>query len=231
NRGLWDRPERRKWFGGGYDYPGIHSIMVDPRNADRIIVGISCGGAWVTEDGGTTWANQANGMRADFVPPEQGGDPDIQDPHCIVQCPADPAVLWCQHHCGIFRSTDDCQSWHAIEGVQPSDFGFVVAVHPADGDTAWFAPATKDENRIPKDGKFVVTRTRDGGKTFETLDRGLPESEAYDLIYRHGLDVDPFGDRLALGSTTGSLWISENGGDDWQAISHHLPPIFTVRFV
>jgi hypothetical protein len=24
-RSLWDRPERKNWFGGGYDDPGIHS--------------------------------------------------------------------------------------------------------------------------------------------------------------------------------------------------------------
>ena len=77
-------------------------------------------------------------------------------------------MWWCQHHNGIFRSTDDLASWHEITGVKPSVFGFPVVVDPFDGDTAWFIPAIKDEKRIPVDGRLVVNRTRDGGKTFET---------------------------------------------------------------
>jgi hypothetical protein len=30
---------------------------------------------------------------------------------------------------------------------------------------------------------------------------------------------------LVFGSTTGSLWVSENGGDSWQTRSLNLPPI------
>jgi hypothetical protein len=114
--------------------------------------------------------------------------------------------------------------------VKPSTFGFAVAVHPHDPDTAWFIPAVKDEKRYPTDGRVVVNRTRDGGQTFETLTKGLPQSHAYDLVYRHALDVDATGDRLAFGSTTGSLWISENSGDSWRELAAHLPPIYAVRF-
>ncbi|MBF3244938.1 exo-alpha-sialidase, partial [Pseudomonas aeruginosa] len=102
--------------------------------------------------------------------------------------------------------------------------------HPRQPDTAWFVPATKDECRIPRDARFVVTRTRDGGHSFETLERGLPDGPAYDLVYRHGLDIDPSGERLAMGSTTGGLWLSENGGEDWRQLSANLPPIYCVRF-
>ena len=105
-----------------------------------------------------------------------------------------------------------------------------MAVHPADPDTAWFVPATKDEKRFPVGGRVVVTRTHDGGRMFETLTRGLPQEHAYDLVFRHALDVDESGTRLAFGSTTGSAWVSENGGDSWQAVSSHLPPIYAVRF-
>jgi hypothetical protein len=51
------------------------------------------------------------------------------------------------------------------------------------------------------------------------------------LTYRHGLDVDETGERLVFGSTTGSVWISEDGGDSWQNVSTHLPPVYAVRFV
>jgi photosystem II stability/assembly factor-like uncharacterized protein len=170
-------------------------------------------------------------MRAESAPPEQQYEPIGQDVHCVVQCAANPEVMWVQHHNGIFKSTDGAASWLEITDVKPSTFGFPVAVHPKDPNTAWFVPSTKDEKRCPTDGKVVVTRTRDGGKSFEILTKGLPQTYAYDLVYRHGLDVDESGNKLAFGSTTGSVWITENGGDSWQNVSSNLPPVYAVRFV
>ena len=115
--------------------------------------------------------------------------------------------------------------------MPPSSFGFAVAVHPREPDTAWFVPAVKDERRIPVDGKLVVTRTRDGGETFDVLREGLPQRHAYDLVYRHGSAVDDSGDRLAFATTTGGLYVSEDQGDHWLEISHALPPAHAVRFV
>jgi hypothetical protein len=230
NRPLWDLPERRQWFGGGYDVPGIHSICVDPRDSRRVLVGVSCGGAWLSEDGGATWSCRSHGMRAAYMPPDREFDPVVQDPHCLVQCRARPEALWVQHHNGIFRSEDGGRSWREIAGAPLSAFGFAVAVHPREGETAWFVPAVKDECRVPVDGRLAVTRTRDGGRTFDVLREGLPQEHAYDLVYRHALDVDESGDRLAFGSTTGSLWISEDQGDRWTCVSSNLPPIYCVRF-
>jgi hypothetical protein len=226
---LWHRPERLEWFGGGFDAPGIHSICPHPRRSDEVLLGISCGGAWVSRDGGSRWKLCADGMRADFMPPEQSGNPNIQDPHRIVRCEAQPDVLWSQHHCGIWRSTDNAASWHEVKAPL-SSFGFAVAVHPREADTAWFAPAVKDEKRVPVDGALVVNRTRDGGRTFETLREGLPQSDCYDLIYRHGLEVAADGRSLLMGSTTGNLWASDDGGERWRSVSTHLPPIAAVRF-
>lgn len=230
NRPLWDDPRREEWFGGGAEQPGIHSICVDPRDSDHVIIGISCGGAWRTRDAGASWAPCGPGMRAEYMPPERQFDVNVQDPHLIAQCGAAPDVLWVQHHNGIFKSVDGAASWTEIAGVSPSVFGFPVAVHPRDADTAWFVPAVKDEKRYPVSGRVVVTRTRDGGKTFEQLTKGLPQEHAYDLVYRHALDVDDTGERLMFGSTTGSLWVSENGGDSWTTVSSNLPPVYAVRF-
>ena len=105
------------------------------------------------------------------------------------------------------------------ECALPQLFGFAVAVHPRDGDTAWFVPEIKDEKRIPANGRFVVTRTRDGGKTFQTLSKGLPTEPAYDIVYRHGLEVSGDGNCLVMGSTTGGVWVSEDQGDSWQALA------------
>lgn len=229
-RSLWEDPRRKKWTGGGYDFAGIHSILVDPRDPAHVTVAVSVGGVWTTRDAGRRWALLGVGLRNDYTPKGMDEDPLMQDPHRVVQCPANPDRMWMQHHNGIFVSDDAGANWRELFGVRPSSFGFAVAVHPSDPDTAWFVPATKDEQRIPVHAKLVVTRTRDGGKSFEVLDAGLPDEPAYDLVYRHGLDVSADGQRLAFGSTTGSLWISEDQGDTWQCVSTYLPPINCVCF-
>jgi hypothetical protein len=164
------------------------------------------------------------------MPPEQREVGEVQDPHRVVQCPSAPDALWAQHHNGVFRSIDGSRSWHVVEAVQPSGFGFAVAVHPRDPGTAWFVPAKKDECRVPIDGRLVVARTSDGGQSFEVLRQGLPQRHAYDLVYRHALDIDQSGEALAMGSTTGGLWTSEDGGDSWRTASLNLPPVYQVLF-
>ncbi len=230
NDALWSLPSRSKWMGGGTVDTALHSICVDPRNSNRVGVAVSCRGVTLTEDGGKSWRVAGHGLRAEFMPPDQQYDPDIQDAHMIVQCPADPKVWWIQHHNGIFRSGDDLKSWDEIHTAPVSKFGFPVAVHPKNADTAWFAPAQKDEFRYPVDGKVVVQRTRDGGKSFDVLREGLPQENAFDLVYRHALVVDDTGERLAMGSTTGSVWTSDNGGETWALLSAHLPPVNALRF-
>ena len=230
-RSLWDNPARKEWLGGGYDYPGIHSIIVDPRDSKHITVGVSCGGVWESFNDGETWACCAEGMVAVYMPPERQRDPIIQDPHIVVASRNHPDAMWTQHHNGIFRTVDGCKKWTEVENAPVSNFGFACAVHPDDPDTAWFVPAVKDEKRVPVDGKLVVTRTRDGGENFDVLTEGLPQEHAYDIVFRHALDIDSSGECLAFGSTTGSLFASENQGEKWDCISRHLPPIYAVRFV
>lgn len=228
---LWDRPERKDWMGGGYDHPGLHTVLVDPRDPRKLTVAISTGGIWRSTDSGGSWALCGRGLRQDHVPPERTFDPGFQDPHRLAACAGAPETVWCQHHNGIFRSTDAAETFVEIRDVRPSAFGFAVAAHPEDPDTAWFVPAVRDERRIPVDGRLVVTRTRDGGRSFEALGRGLPERGAFDLVYRHGLDVDASGEHLAMGSTTGHLWIGDDGGARWRLVAGHLAPIAAVRFV
>jgi hypothetical protein len=227
---LWDVPERARWFGGGYDDAGIHSISPDPRDAGRVFIAISCGGVWQTGDSGAHWSVLGNGLIAPYVPPEQSVDSAIQDPHRVARCSGAPDVMWMQHHAGMYRSTDAGANWTQLR-PPGDDFGFAVAAHPRDPQTAWFVPALKDEIRMPRDGAFWVTRTSDGGSTWQVMREGLPQRDAYDLIYRHGLDVDQSGARLAMGSTTGALWTSDDGGERWELVNAHLPPIYAVRFV
>jgi hypothetical protein len=229
-KSLWDMPQRLEWMGGGYDSPGIHSIVVDPRDSRRLLIAVSTGGVWESRDAGENWNVRSSGMFAAYMPPDQRENPIAQDVHRMVACRSNPEFMYVQHHNAMFSSTDGAARWNEIREPALSCFGFAVAVDPNDCKTAWFVPAIKDEQRVPVGGRFAVTRTRDGGRTFEALSEGLPPVPAYDLVYRHGLDVDASGERLAMGSTTGGLWISENRGDSWQCVSAHLPPVNVVQF-
>jgi len=228
--GLWYHPDRKNWVGGGADFPGIHSILIDPRDADTVRIGVSCGGVWVSENAGESWDCRGVGQRAEYMPPEQALNPAAQDPHCVVQCPSEPNRVWIQHHNGIFRSDDSGDTCTEIFCKDPSSFGFATVVDPADPDTAWFIPGVRDQQRYPRDGSLVVTRTHDAGESFTVLTNGLPQRHAYDLVYRHSFSIDASGQRLAFGSTTGNFWISEDRGDTWSLVSSTLPPVYCVRF-
>jgi hypothetical protein len=216
-------------MGGGNEDTAMHSVSPDPRDPRRIVIAISCGGVWDSADDGASWSLRGKGLVATYMPPELQGTPEVQDPHRIARCADAPDTIWMQHHNGIFRSTDAGSTWTQIK-PPGDDFGFAVAAHPHDSQTAWFAPAIKDEQRMPRDGALAVTRTRDGGRSWEVLRDGLPQRDAYDLIYRHGLDVDESGERLVMGSTTGAVWVSEDSGEGWQLVTAHLPPVYAARF-
>lgn len=244
DRGLWDHESRggdltrgpgngtTKWYGTpaaeGEFAPGIHSIEVDPRDARRILVAVSSGGVFETRDAGRTWRTRNKGLLMDYSP-----DPTDEwaghDPHAVVLCPGQPDHVWQQNHCGVFYSTDGAATWRRVSKVEQGvHFGFPVAVDAEDGATAWLLPGKADSHRMAIDGGLFVARTEDGGESWRELREGLPQEDAYDVVYRHALHNQ--GDCLAFGSTTGNLYVSEDRGERWQAVAHHLPPVYSVRF-
>ncbi len=229
NMGLWNQPTRmNNWFGGGRDYPGIHSIVVDPRDSDHIYIGISCAGVFETMDRGETWAIRNKGLRADFLP-----DPYAEvghDPHLLVACAAQPDVMWQQNHCGIFRSTDGAQNWTEVsEEEGPAKFGFAIAADADNPQRAWVAPAISDETRVAVEKAVCISRTDDGGKTWQSFRKGLPQSYAYDIVYRHALIAD--GDDVLFGTTTGNLFASGDGGESWTTVSNFLPMVYGLTYI
>jgi photosystem II stability/assembly factor-like uncharacterized protein len=228
-RGLWNHPSRPEhWFGGGRDEPAIHSVLVDPRDSERVLVGISCAGVFETTDGGRRWQPRNRGLRADFLP-----DPAAevgQDPHLLAWCAREPDALWQQNHCGIFKSRDGAASWTAVsaKGRGVAHFGFPIAVDERDAETAWVVPGISDERRMAVGGALCVARTENGGKTWKALRTGLPQRDAHDVVYRHALDLAQ--DALAFGSTTGNVYASSDRGDSWTVVGTNFPPVYSVRF-
>lgn len=244
NRPLWDHESRggdlsdgkgsgeTQWFGtpaseGGEFAPGIHSILVDPRNPDRLLVAVSTAGVLESPDGGQTWHNRNKGLLNDYLP-----NPAAEwghDPHLIALCPGDPDHVWQQSHNGVFYSTDGAANWKRVsQPDQGVHFGFPVAVDAEHGGTAWLVPGKADMQRMAIDGGLFVARTEDGGATWQPLREGLPQKHAYDVILRHALGNS--GDCLAFGSTTGNLYVSEDRGERWSTVANNLPPIYSVRF-
>ncbi len=231
---LWFDERRKEWFGGGNDHPGIHSIIVDPRDSQHVTIAISCGGVWHTLDGGKNWMLIGEGLSANFMPPDREYDPNIQDPHAVSACAQSPDIMWMQHHAGSYRSADAGRHWQRLSAPLKSDFGFPVVADPENPDRAWLVPAQADIHRYAPNGAMCVARTDDAGKTWQILRHGLPQQNAFDLVYRHSLALTAIDGNtlrmLAMGSTTGSLWLSVDSGEHWQTISNHFPPIASLQW-
>ena len=246
NRPLWNHPSRggdlfagdatskNEWGGTpaamatGEFVPGIHSIVVDPRDSNHILVGVSSAGVIETRDGGKTWEGINRGMLNDYLPnPEAAWG---HDPHFITQCRQSPDRLWQQNHSGVFTSEDCGRTWKRVSHKELAvHFGFPIAADERDGRTAWVVPARGDDERMAVGGGVFVARTRDGGASWQTFREGLPQENAYDIVYRHALDARD--GRVCFGSTTGNVYVSEDDGETWCCVGNHFPPIHSVRFI
>ena len=168
---------------------GLHTILLDPGNPNRIFVAISAAGAFRTDDGGQTWRPINRGLNIQYELP----DPTAEVGHCvhsIARHPARPDVLFMQKHWDVMRSDDAGEMWHEVSGNLPSDFGFPIAVHAHEPETVYVVPIKSDSEHFPPDGKLRVYRSRTGGNDWEALTNGLPQSDCYVNVLRSALAVD-----------------------------------------
>ncbi len=224
---LLDHPHRPKWTPGGGGMC-LHTILPDPVDSRRMMIAMSTGGAYRTDDGGATWQARNQGVRAEFLPdkyPEFG-----QCVHKIVQHPAQPQRLFLQNHWGLYRSDDAGNSWKDIATGVPSDFGFCMAIHPHEPDTVFIVPIESDAYRCTPEGKLRVYRTRNAGESWEPLTRGLPQKNALETIVRDAMATDtcdPAG--IYFGTRSGKVYGSSDEGKSWQTILEGLPAVVCVR--
>ncbi len=226
-RGFLEHEHRESWTPGAGGMC-LHTILQDPERTDRVVVAISTGGVYRTEDGGRTWRARNEGVRAEFLPdkhPEFG-----QCVHKVVHHPDRPERLFLQNHWGLYRSDDWGDVWVDIANGVPSDFGFGMAMHPNDPDTVYIVPMESDQFRCCPEAKLRVYRTRDAGESWEPLGRGLPQEGAYETVLRDALDTDasdPAG--VYFGTRSGSVYGSASEGDSWTLIEGGLPPVVCVK--
>jgi len=232
-----DDPQYREWMGsekdGTPDGPKLHSILIDPRDAQHLYFAMSSGGVHESLDGGRTFSVLIDGM--EVVEGFDRSTVTFHDPHCVRLCPGNPDRLYQQNHCGIYRLDRPSRQWLRIGGGIPGsvgDVGFPMVVHPRDPDTAWVFPmdGTDVWPRTSPGGQPAVYVTRDGGGQWERLDTGLPASQAWWTVKRQAMTADRQ-ERVGLyfGTTSGELWMSRSEGRHWQCLARHLPEIYAVE--
>lgn len=235
--GLNDNMQYRAWMGteqdGTPDGPKMHSIIIDPRDPKHLYFGMSGGGVHESTDGGRNWKPLTKGM--EVVEGFDASSPMFHDPHCMRLCPSNPDRLYQQNHCGIYRLDRPSDTWVRIGKNMPKqigDVGFPMVVHPRNDNTAWVFPMDGGTvwPRISIDGKPAAYVTRNGGKSWQRLDAGLPKSQAWWTVKRQAMSADAQKQiGLYLGTTGGELWMSRNEGKKWECIARHLPEIYAVE--
>lgn len=235
--GFNDHPMRPAWTGGAQDGtpdgPKLHSILVDPRDARHLYIGMSSGGVFESTDGGAGWAPLNAGCAADFLPPPP---PEFgHDPHRVLLHPAAPDILYQQNHCGIYRMDRREGIWRRIGEAMPAevgDIGLPIVAHPRDADTVWVFPmdGTDVWPRVSPQGRPAAYVTRDAGRSWQRQDRGLPAQQAWFTVKRQAMAADardPVG--IYFGTTGGEIWASADEGGNWSCLAQHLPEIYALE--
>jgi photosystem II stability/assembly factor-like uncharacterized protein len=228
NQALWEHPTRPRWKrdSGGLS---VHSIAPWPGDPDRLALGISAAGVWLTEDGGASWSHGNEGIVADYLPEEARAGAIDLCVHHLERAPQRPERLFMQFHGGVYRSDDAGRSWTDIAAGLPDDFGFPVVVDPADPDSAFVIPVKTGE-RVT-DGRVAVWETRDAGATWTPRDNGLPQENAYLSVLRQAFTAAGSGAELELyfGATAGEIFGSGDAAATWSSLARRLPAIASVR--
>jgi photosystem II stability/assembly factor-like uncharacterized protein len=206
----------------------LHTIVLDPTNADRMFIAISAAGVFRSDDAGDTWRPVNRGLQSVGIP-----DPDAEVGHCvhrIAMHPSRPNVLFMQKHWDVMRSDDAAESWQEVSGNLPSDFGFVIDIHAHEPETIYVVPITSDSLHFPPDGKLRVYRSRTGGNEWEALTNGLPQSDCYLNVLRDAMAIDRLEScGVYFGTTGGQVYASADAGDTWAAIVRDLPAVLSVE--
>jgi photosystem II stability/assembly factor-like uncharacterized protein len=216
-----------KWAPGAGGM-GLHTIILDPSNPQRIFVAISAAGAFRTDDGGQTWKVITKGLKSQYI-----ADPNAEVGFCVHRLalhPARPNVLFMQLHWDVMRTDNAGDQWHEVSGNLPTDFGFPIEVHPHEPDTVYVVPIKSDSEHYVPDGKLRVYRSRTGGNDWEPLTNGLPQENCYVNVLRDAMAVDRLDSGgIYFGTTGGQVYVSPDGGDHWSAIAEHLPAVVSVE--
>jgi hypothetical protein len=226
---LNEHPTRGSWEPSRGLF-ALHSICVDRQDPSHLVVAISAGGVYRSDDGGASWSAANEGVRAGNLPdpcPVAG-----HNVHRVIIHPVNGQRLYRQCYTGTYRSDDGARSWTEITADLPSDFGYAIACDPIDPDTVYQMPESSSHLRTTVDGRLRVYRSRDGGRRWISASAGLPQQHAYVTVLREAMDADAgLPGRVSFGTSSGHVFLTRDGGDGWELIAEYLPRVLCVRFV
>jgi len=203
----------------------LHSIQCLGKG--RVIAAISAAGAFRSFDSGATWEPFNQNVRADFLPdkfPEVG-----QCVHKLLAHPGNPELLFQQNHCGVYRAKLSGKKWTDITRGLPSRFGFGLAVPAAEPETLFTVPLQGAEYRCNLNGSLSVARSRDRGKTWTHLTRGLPQKNAHVTVLREAMTAGGHPSAgVYFGTEGGTIFATRDAGENWNVLAENLPPVYSI---
>jgi hypothetical protein len=217
-------PDRKTWSPGAGG-ACLHTILIDPRDPQRLYIGMSAVGTFRSEDGGKSWKPTNKGVLAPFLPnkhPETG-----QCVHHVCGDAADPDTFYRQDHGGMYVSHNRMDSWVRIGKPLGDDFGFCVTSPAAAPGKAYFV-RLDGMARVTGEGHFQVQEWNDKTRSWKKLlsPKAFPGHYG---VQREGIasdNLDPHG--IYVGSTTGDLFYSANAGRNWGLVPFQFPGIHSV---
>ena len=204
-------------------YQKLHSILINPDDKEHIIIGMAHGGVFESKDYGESW----NCLNYNL------SDSNNQNPYCLLNHPQDYNLLFQQNQSGIYTMDLGTSKWqHIGESLDIGDKGFSLCLDPHDYKRMWTFPmeGTDIWSRICSNGQPAVYSTETKGKTWYRQDTGFPIWNAWFTVLSRCMIADDLPNTgLYLGTTSGSVWFSNNGGASWRQILAHLPKIYSLE--
>jgi photosystem II stability/assembly factor-like uncharacterized protein len=183
-----------------------------------------------TTDGGAHWVRISDDMTRENpgVPPnlDAATAADVPQPqskrlgviYSIAPSAVKAPLLWIGTDDGYIHVTqDDGKTWANVTPRELNAWSKVVMLEASHFD-ANEAYAAVDRHRL-EDNEPYIYRTKDAGKTWQTITVGLPAG-----VYLQTVKEDPKQRGLLVAGTELGVFISFNDGDQWQPLQLNLPP-------
>jgi photosystem II stability/assembly factor-like uncharacterized protein len=164
-----------------------------------------------TTDRGLTWQEVSPDLTTKT---EAKPNPRRAVINCISLSRANPNVIWAGTGNGMIHVTRDGKSWQNVtpQGLPDKSNITMIESSPRDEDTA-YAVVTAMHDPHP-----MIFRTRDFGKTWQSIISGLPDN-----WYARVVRADTVRKGLLFAGTLNAVYFSLDDGDHWQSLQLNLP--------
>jgi photosystem II stability/assembly factor-like uncharacterized protein len=192
----------------------VKDVAIHPLDPKTIYVCVEQGGVFRTNDGGKIWKELHRTLKND-------------DCHRLVMVPSQPSKMFLPTGYGFYWSTDGGDTWENIGSrirrlvypdplvINPNNENLVFMSGASASPHSWLTTHSAD----PK-----IACSRDGGLTWEVVDRGLPDHMNASF---EAMSLEAWGGRCAVyaGNTDGDIYGSFDEGNTWKKVAEGLPPV------